>query len=283
MTKLRISLAWTLAALLAGCGRVVFEWQGPTDNFRALDANSDGDVDRFEWEQGHGSVFDASLRFRFADCDSNGRLSWHEYFERYMHPEHCPGRYLYEPTPPPPADDAGVTYAYAYSEGDHWPDNWQQGTLLVRPDENLQIYEQMPEGPDMPTLLRPVLRAPPARFSEVDLAPAVQQRVHSRSLPLADAVLVSKYEPAEKVPGNEARASFPHLSCDIANDNTNVRITMADIEVVWHSAGRESRERWLKPVWIEPSHAQHLDVWFGSAVETAECRLLHARGQVLKG
>jgi len=146
-----------------------------------------------------------------------------------------------------------------------------------------RIYEQMPEGPDTPTLLRPVLRPPPVRFSEVDLAPAEQQRVHSSSLPLADAVLVSKYEPAEKVPGNEARASFPHLSCDIANDNTNVRITMADIEVVWHSAGRESRERWLKPVWIEPSHAQHLDVWFGSAVETAECRLLHARGQVLKG
>jgi hypothetical protein len=281
MTKPRLSLACVLATLLTGCGRVVFEWQGPTDNFRALDVNSDGDVDRFEWEQSHGAVFDKSLGFRSSDCDTNGRVSWHEYFVGYMHLEHCPGRYLYESPLPPPSADSGMS-AYASYEDDGEPDNWVQGTLLVRPEENLQIYERMPEGPDMPTLLRPVLRPPPARYSEQDLPPAAQQRLRFTSGRLADAVLVSRYDSAENIPGNEVRAAFPHLGCAIANENANVRITMADVEVVWHADGRESRERYLKPVWIEPGHTQRLDAWFAGRVDSAECRLLDARGQVLR-
>jgi len=280
MTKLRISLACILLTLLAGCDRVVFEWQGPTDNFRNLDANSDGAVDRFEWEKMQGSVFRKTQGFRYADCDSNGRMSWHEYFVGYMHSNHCAGRYLYEPPPPPPAADTGV--AYAYSAGDDWPDNWQQGTLLLRPEENLQIYETMPSGPDVPTLLRPALAALPGRYSETELPPDALQRVHSKSLPLAERELLSKYDPAEKVPGNEARASFPHVSCEIHNDNSNVRITMAHVEVTWRAGGRDHAERWVKPVWIEPASTQRLDVWFGSAVDAAECRLLHARGQFLR-
>src|SRR4029078_1382746 len=123
MTVLRISLACLLAVLLTACGRVEFEWQGPTDNFRALDANKDGDVDRFEWEQSHGAVFEASLGFRHADCDADGRMSWHEYFEGYMHLKHCPGRYLYEPPPPPPPAD-GSYGAVAYHADNGEPDNW---------------------------------------------------------------------------------------------------------------------------------------------------------------
>jgi hypothetical protein len=278
MTVLRISLACLVTTLLGACGRVEFEWQGPTDNFRGLDANRDGDVDRYEWEQSHGSVFDASLGFRYADCDSNGRMSWHEYFQGYMHPRHCPGRYLYEPPPAPPAADTG--YAVAYHEGNGEPDNWQQGTLLVRPEENLQIYERMPNGPDIPTLLRPRLRPPPARYSEEDLPADIQQRLRLTSGKLADAILVSHYD--HDSPVHEYRAGFPHLSCDLRNDNGQVRITMADVEVVWRAGGLESRERWLKPVWIEPGGSQHLDVWFASPVHAAECRLLHARGQSLR-
>src|SRR5262245_26602784 len=103
MAKHRVSPAWILATLLVGCGRVQYQWQGPTDNSRALDANSDGDVDRFEWEQKHGSVFEKTQEFRYSDCDSNGRVSWHEYFVGYMGMKHCPGSYLYEPPPPPPS------------------------------------------------------------------------------------------------------------------------------------------------------------------------------------
>jgi len=282
MTVLRISLACLLAALFAACGRVEFEWQGPTDNFRALDANKDGDVDRFEWEQSHGAVFEASLGFRHADCDSDGRMSWHEYFEGYMHLKHCPGRFLYEPPPPPPPAD-GSYGAVAYHADNGEPDNWQQGTLLLRPEENLQIYERMPQGPDVPTLLRPILHPPPARYSEKDLPPAALQRLRFTSSKLADTVLVSHYDPAEKISGNEFRAPYPHLNCDIGNDNSHVRITMVDVEVVWHVAAHESRERWLKPVWIEPGSAQRLDVWFGGPIEAAECRLLNARGQILRG
>ena len=91
---------------------------------------------------------------------------------------------------------------------------------------------------------------------------------------------MAHYDPVEKIPGNEVRAAYPYLSCDIGNGNNDVRITLADIEVVWHAAGRESRERWLKPVWIEPGSSQRLDVWFGTGADAAECRLLNARGQL---
>src|SRR3954462_12069004 len=85
------------SVLLAACGRVDFEWQGPTDNFRGLDVNHDGDIDRFEWENQHESaLFPDTLSFRYSDCDSDGRLTWHEYFQHYMHMKHCSGPYLYE-------------------------------------------------------------------------------------------------------------------------------------------------------------------------------------------
>ncbi len=285
MTRLRSfgnSGAWLVAALLAGCGRVHFEWQGPTDYFRSLDTNSDGDVDRVEWENGpdHGTLFPETLRFRYSDCDSNGRLSWHEYFAHDMGSTHCPGRYLYEDGPWPVIDD-GESRSYVTHEDDSLGEDWREAPLLARADENVQIYEQPPDGPDVPTVLRRSLPQRPGYHSEQDLPPATWQRVRFSSGPLQDTLLVAHYDPAEKVPGNEARGTYPHASCKIANENDDFRITLADIQVVWRVGDRDYRSRWLTTVWVEPRTTQSLDVWFGSAVDAAECRMLHARGQTV--
>lgn len=279
MTRLRSFRkpgAFIVATLLSGCGH--HEWQGPTDNFRVLDANSDGEVDRVEWEYLHGSEFPSTLGYRYSDCDLDGRVSWHEYFVGYMHMAHCPGSYLYEALLPPSADDrVAVTH-----EDDALGEDWREGPLLARADENVQIYEQPPDGPDVPTVFRRSLPQRPGRHSEQDLPPATRQRVRFSGTPLQDTLLVAHYDPAEKVPGNETRGTYPHVSCKIANENDDFRITLADIQVLWRVSGRDYRSRWLKTVWVEPRTTQSLDVWFGSAVDAAECRLLHARGQTVR-
>ncbi len=278
----RSSGTWLVAALLAGCGRVHFEWQGPTDYFRSLDTNSDGDVDRFEWENGpdHGTLFPETLRFRYSDCDSNGRLSWHEYFAHDMRSTHCPDRYLYEDGPWPASHDGG-SRSYVTHEDDSLGEDWRDAPLLLRADEPVQIYPQQP-GADVLIHFPRTLPTRPGRHSEEDLPPAVLQRLRFTSGPLEDQLLVTHYDAVERIPGNEARRVYPHMSCVIANDDADFRITMADIQVVWRVSGRDYRARWLKTLWIDPGITQSLDVWFSNPVDAAACRLLHARGQTVR-
>lgn len=281
MTRLRNfrkPAACIVAAWLAGCGR--YEWQGPTDVFRGLDANADGDVDRFEWENLHGAEYPTTLGFRYSDCDLDGRLSWHEYFVGYMKLAHCPGPYLYEPQFPASDDDNMV--AAVTQEDDALGEDWREGPLLARADENVQIYTQDPEGPDVPTVLQGKRPPRAARHSEQDLPPAAFQLLGFTTIPLKDTLLVAHYDVSEKIPGNEARGVYPRMSCEIANENGDYRITLTDVQVVWRVSGREYRSRWLKTLWIDPGTTQSLDVWFSSAVDSADCRLLHARGQAVR-
>ncbi len=53
---LRVLCAISIAALV-GCRYNRGESDSPSDNFRVLDANHDGAVDRYEWENLQGSAF----------------------------------------------------------------------------------------------------------------------------------------------------------------------------------------------------------------------------------
>jgi hypothetical protein len=271
--------AIAMTTSLAGCGRAGSESAGPTDYFRGLDVNGDGDVDRFEWENDQGSVFPSTLGFRYCDCDANGRLTWHEYFLGHIHMRHCPATYLYESVSAASAD----TGADATHEDDALGEDWRTGPLVVRADERVQIYampqfDQRDER-DVPTHLRRRLPPRPGRYSETDLPSTALKRLKFTSQAVAQTVLVAHYDPSEKIPGNEARMNFPRMICEIDNGNPDVRITMIDLQIVWRLQGHEYRTRLLKTVWADPTTTQSIDVWFASPVDSAECRLLHARGQ----
>jgi hypothetical protein len=275
---------WVLAAIamalwLSGCRYARDESDGPTANFRALDANEDGDIDRVEWEDVQGSAFPDSLGFRYADCDADGRMTWHEYFGGYMRLQRCPGTYLYEDGIFASTDNSAGTTAVVTHEDDALGKDWRMGPLVVRADETVQIYAMPPGEIDVPTHLRRKRPPRPVRHTEADLSSAVMQRLIFTSRPIADTVLVSHYDPSEKIPGDEARMVFPRMVCDIGNDNPDIRLTMADLQIVWRVQGNQYRSRVLKTLWVEPRTTQSIHVWFGFPIDTAECRLLHVRGQ----
>jgi hypothetical protein len=266
--------AIAMAPWLSGCDRV----NGPHQKFRALDANGDGAVDRFEWENVEGSAFPETLGFRYADCDTDGRMTWHEYFNGYAHMQHCPATYLYEHGATASEEQRSAAAAVTH-EDDALGEDWRSGPLVVRAEEQVQIYAVPPAEIDVPTHLRRRLPPRPGRYSEADLSPTALQRVSFSSNSVEDTVLVSHYDHREKIPGNEARMVFPRLVCEIGNDNPDVRITMVDLQIVWRARSNEYRSRLLKTLWADPTTTQSFHVWFGSPVDAAECRLLHARGQ----
>ena len=272
-------MAMAIAPWLCGCRYARDESDGPSDNFRALDANRDGDIDRFEWENVQGSAFPESLGFRYADCDADGRMTWHEYFVGYMRMQHCPITYLYEDAAVATPELRAAVVAVVGHEDDTLGEDWRSGPLVVRSEEQVQIYAVPPAEVDVPTHMRRRLPPRPRRYSELDLSPAALQRVKFSSRPVADTVLVAHYDPREKIPGNEARMVFPRMVCDIGNDNPDVRITMLDLQIVWRARGHEYRSRLLKTLWADPGATQSVHVWFADPVDAAECRLLHARGQ----
>jgi hypothetical protein len=288
--RLIVPCALALTLCLPGCRRAPAEADGPSDYFRMLDANHDGDVDRHEWEVIRGPVFPYTLSFRYADCDMDGRLTWHEYAAGYMSSARCPAPFLYEDARGDDAaradasaiGSAGASFAHA---DDAQGEDWQIGPLVVRADEQVQIYEASPSERDgarvdVPTPLGRK-QSPPrtGRHSEADLTPAALLRVRFSSLPVTDTVLVSHYDARETAPGDEVRHVFPLAVCKLANDNSDLRITLADLQIVWRVRGRQYRTRVLKTLWTNPGAAQLFHVWFNESVDAAECRLLHARGQ----
>jgi hypothetical protein len=276
----RVFCALSIATALVGCRYNRGESDGPTDNFRALDANRDDAVDRYEWENVQGSAFPESLGFRYADCDSDGRVTWHEYFVGYLHMQHCRGTYLYDSVGVVSDESAATSGAEATHEDDALGEDWRNGPLVVRADEQVQIYAAPPpEETDVPTHMRRRLPPLPGRYSENDLSATALQRVKLSSRPVADTLLVSHYDPREKIPGNQVRMAFPRVVCEINNGNADLRITMVDLQIVWRVHGHEYHSRLLKTLWANPSSAQTLHVWFGSPIDAAECRLLHVRGQ----
>jgi hypothetical protein len=277
-------LPWAFACLasvlLAGCGRAASEEQGPTGNFRALDVNHDGDIDRFEWENQHESaLFPDTLAFRYSDCNSDGRLTWHEYFQHYMHIKHCPGPYLYEATPwPPPVDDATPMTEVSH-EDDTLSEDWREAPVLARTDESVGVIPASAGIPTTPAHWARAEKPRPARYSEADLPPTAARHLHLSSLPLRDSDLLAN---DDGQPRTDGETHFvPYFLCKLENGNDDVRVTLADIQIVWRSHGRDLRARWLKSVWIDPGAAQGFDVWFAGDIDAAECRLLHARGQIL--
>ena len=282
--------ALALALGLTGCGRAPAEASGQSDYFRALDSNHDGEVDRYEWENVRGGVFPDTLSFRYADCDANGRLSWREYATGYMSTVRCPTRYLYEDTRYEDVSDAstseaGSEVASSTHVDDAQSEDWETGPLVARPEEPLQISNARP-GDDAQVSIEArslVLRepAPPraGRHSETDLTPDELKRVRFSSQPLTDTILVPQYDLRENFTGDQLRRVFPLVVCKLANDNADLRITLADLQVVWRTRGREYRTRVLKTAWTNPGAAQLYHVWFRTSVDSAECRLLHARGQ----
>jgi hypothetical protein len=267
--------------LLCACRRD-YESEGPTENFRALDVNHDGDIDRFEWENQHESaIFPDTLSFRYMDCDRDGRVTWHEYAEGQMHGKHCPGPYLYEATPWPPPPEPGIPAAEFSHEDDTLSEDWREAPLLARTDERVGITPPSPGIPVVPLHWARAENPRPSRYSEVDLPSNTFRTLHLSSLPLGEDDLLANDdgEPARKT----VHQFVPHFQCELANGSNNTRVTLADIQVVWRIQGRVLRARWLKSVWIDPGATQDFDVWFAGNIDAAECRLLHARGQILGG
>lgn len=80
----------------------------PSDFFRRLDRNRDGELSRAEWaayyDRHNHPPGDLCMRrdFEPADCDQNGRLTWSEYYDRrFTYSRRCPGDEARRPTPPP--------------------------------------------------------------------------------------------------------------------------------------------------------------------------------------
>jgi hypothetical protein len=282
--------ALALSLSLAGCWRSPGDPYGESDNFRVLDANHDNDVDRYEWENLQGSAFAESLGFRYSDCDSDGRLTRHEYSNGYMGRMRCPVPYLYEDTRDDAAtrasESAGSTeLASSTHPDDDQGEDYRAGPLIVRADEPLEMLEAPGRSDfhaaqiDVQTLLSRQQPPRAGRYSETDLTAAKLQRLRLSSTPLTDTIFVSHTIGGQTVPGFEARRIFPLVVCKLANDNPDLRITLADLQVIWHENGHAYRTRVLKTLWLNPRSTQLLHVWFGRAVASAECRLLHARGQ----
>lgn len=92
ITRLAIILITLLFLGAPSCGPSRFEWQGPSNWFKVIDRNTDGDISRIEWEYQYlrTSIYSASFNeFEFADCNHNGRLTWHEYFQSNFNHRHC--------------------------------------------------------------------------------------------------------------------------------------------------------------------------------------------------
>lgn len=91
VTWLMSACVLALTLMLAGCGRMVFAWQGPDPVFAAFDIDRDDAVSREEWERAYGTsaLDDAVLEFDQGDCDRDGRLTWDEYFLVRFREEHC--------------------------------------------------------------------------------------------------------------------------------------------------------------------------------------------------
>ncbi len=267
--------------LLGACGRVDHESQGPTGNFRALDVNHDGDIDRFEWENQHESaIFPDTLSFRYMDCDRDGRVTWHEYAEGQMHGKHCPGPYLYEATPWPPPPEHGTPAPVFSHEDDTLSEDWREAPLLARTDEAVGIIPPSAGIPVTPMHMSRAETPRPARYSETELPPETMGQLHLSSLPLREDDLLANDD--DQPPRNTAHYFVPYLRCELDNGSNDARVTLADIQVVWRTHGRNLRARWLKSVWIDPGATQAFDVWFAGPTDVAECRLLHARGQILQ-
>jgi hypothetical protein len=88
-----LTSAWVLVLtlMLAGCGRMMFAWQGPDPVFAELDIDRDEVVSREEWERAHGTsaLDEPVLQFDRGDCNRNGRLTWEEYFALRFKEQHC--------------------------------------------------------------------------------------------------------------------------------------------------------------------------------------------------
>lgn len=88
---LRTACLIGLALVLAGCGRMMFAWQGPDPVFAGFDIDRDEIVSREEWERAYGTsaLDEAVLDFDRADCNRDGRLAWEEYFSLRFKEKHC--------------------------------------------------------------------------------------------------------------------------------------------------------------------------------------------------
>jgi hypothetical protein len=259
---------WACFSCLTACGQINFEWQGPSDYFRGTDANHDGELDRREWDFSTGTLFSRSYEFRHADCDMNGRLSWHEYFRARFRSRVCPGPFLYQ--------SDGLPDAVSSTEPE-----------VAGAGETIELMPLTPDGPVVPTLLTGELAmlrqdrrlAPlPGTYSERDLDSATLQHLRMSNGPLTSRVLVSRmaYDDQQKGP---LSMSFPRMNCEFANQDVHTRVTLADFEILWRARGHEYRSRQLKPVWVDPLSTQTLFVWFKGPADSAECHLLRARGQ----
>jgi len=83
-----------------GCQPRHYEWQGPTAAFKRIDATQDGELSRAEWQvrnwQTNLHTWEAGV-FEQADCDSNGRLTWREYFRGVIKLRYCLKPYIFHP------------------------------------------------------------------------------------------------------------------------------------------------------------------------------------------
>jgi hypothetical protein len=202
----------------------------------------------------------------------------------------CPAAYLYEDVRDTEDPRTGESAGYsAYASSTHTDDtqgeDYRAGPLVVRAEEPLEIFQQGGHSDfhaaqvDVQTLVSRHQPARPRRHTEADLTSDALQRLRLSNIPVADTTFVSHTIGGTEVPGYEVRQVFPLVACKLSNDNTDLRLTLADLQVVWREKDHEYRTRVLKTLWLNPGAAQLFHVWFGRPVDSAECRLLHARGQ----
>jgi hypothetical protein len=69
------------------------------------------------------------------------------------------------------------------------------------------------------------------------------------------------------------------LGFDVTNRNSQLIITLVDLDIQWERDGHSYHRRFLQAVWIPPASSQHLYAWFPTEVDSANVHLRDVRGR----